>query len=159
MPKEKRWAKNSSRCRRSGRRSRSRSTEDCRPIFINALANQLASLGRPIGLGIAMDPRTGAVLSMVNLPGYDNNVFSEPGQNAEIQNLLTSSDRPLFNRAVNGYYNPGSTIKPLDAVAALSEGVIEFDARDIFSRLSSRAESVRSSRRRRAISTGNIKAT
>ena len=100
--------------------------------FYNALSNQLAFLGRPVGLGIAMDPRTGAVLSMINLPGYDNNVFSEPGQGAAIQNLLTSSDRPLFNRAVDGYYNPGSTIKPLDAVAALSEGVID-STREIFS--------------------------
>ena len=100
--------------------------------FYQSMENGLASLGRTIGLGIAMDPRTGAILSLVNLPGYDNNVFSEPGQSAEIQNLLTSSDRPLFNRAVNGYYNPGSTIKPLDAVAALSEGVIN-STREIFS--------------------------
>jgi penicillin-binding protein 2 len=100
--------------------------------FYNELANQLAFLGRPVGLGIAMDPRTGAVLSMINLPGYDNNVFSEPGQGAEIQRLLTSPEQPLFNRAINGYYNPGSTIKPLDAVAALSEGVID-STREIFS--------------------------
>jgi penicillin-binding protein 2 len=100
--------------------------------FYNVLSNQLANLGRPIGLGVAMDPRTGAVLSLINLPGYDNNVFSETGQDAVIQDLLTSSDRPLFNRAVNGYYNPGSTIKPLDAVAALSEGVID-STREIYS--------------------------
>lgn len=100
--------------------------------FYNALSDQLAFLGRPVGLGIAMDPRTGAVLSMINLPGYDNNVFSEPGQGTEIQRLLTSSNQPLFNRAVDGYYNPGSTIKPLDAVAALAEGVID-STREIFS--------------------------
>ena len=69
---------------------------------------------------------------MINLPGYDNNVFSEPGQGAVIQQLLTSPNEPLFNRAVDGYYNPGSTIKPLDAVAALSEGVID-STREIFS--------------------------
>jgi penicillin-binding protein 2 len=100
--------------------------------FYTALENQLAFLGRPVGLGIAIDPRTGAVLSMINLPGYDNNVFSEPGQGAVIQQLLTSPNEPLFNRAVDGYYNPGSTIKPLDAVAALSEGVID-STREIFS--------------------------
>jgi penicillin-binding protein 2 len=100
--------------------------------FYQSMANGLASLGRTIGLGIAMDPRTGAILSLINLPGYDNNVFSEPGRNTEIGNLLTSSNRPLFNRAVNGYYNPGSTIKPLDAVAALAEGVID-STREIYS--------------------------
>lgn len=100
--------------------------------FYQSMANGLASLGRTVGLGIAVDPRTGAILSLVNLPGYDNNVFSESGESAAIANLLTSSDRPLFNRAVNGYYNPGSTIKPLDAVAALSEGVID-STREIYS--------------------------
>jgi penicillin-binding protein 2 len=100
--------------------------------FYHALSDQLTSLDRPIGLGVAMDPRTGAVLSMVNLPGYDNNVFSEPGQDAQITNLLTSPDQPLFNRAVNGYYNPGSTIKPLDGIAALAEGVIN-STREIYS--------------------------
>ena len=100
--------------------------------FYQSMENGLSSLGRTIGLGIAIDPRTGAVLSMVNLPGYDNNVFSEPGQGATIQQLFTSPDQPLFNRAVNGYYNPGSTIKPLDAVAALTEGVID-STREIYS--------------------------
>ena len=101
--------------------------------FYNRLQVGLASLGRPIGLGIAMDPTTGQVLALVNLPGFDNNVFSQPsGNGATIQNLLTSSDRPLFNRAINGFYNPGSTIKPLDAVAALAEGVID-STRDIYS--------------------------
>jgi penicillin-binding protein 2 len=100
--------------------------------FHNALSNQLASLGRPIGLGVAMDPQTGAVLSLINLPGYDNNVFSETGQDATIRALLTSPDRPLFNSAVSGNYNPGSTIKPLDGVAALAEGVID-STREIYS--------------------------
>lgn len=100
--------------------------------FYQALSAQLAFLHRPIGLGIAMDPRTGAVLSLVNLPGYDNNVFSEPGQDTAIQSLLTSSDQPLFNRVVDGYYNPGSTIKIVDATAALAEGVIS-STREIYS--------------------------
>ena len=100
--------------------------------FYNRLAAGLASLGRTIGVGIVMDPETGQVLSLVNLPGFDNNVFSETGHGAEIESLLTSSDKPLFNRAINGFYNPGSTIKPLDGVAALTEGVID-STRDIFS--------------------------
>jgi penicillin-binding protein 2 len=100
--------------------------------FYDSLSGQLSSLGRPIGLGIAMDPQTGEILSLINLPGYDNNVFSGSGHNAEIQSLLTSNDRPLFNRVVNGSYNPGSTIKPLDGVAALAENVID-PKRTIFS--------------------------
>jgi penicillin-binding protein 2 len=67
----------------------------------------------------------------VNLPGYDDNVFAS-GTTAEIQQLVTSAAKPLFDRAVGGQYNPGSTIKPLDAVAALKEGVITPD-RTVFS--------------------------
>jgi len=94
--------------------------------FYNRLASGLASLNRQIGVGIAIDPRNGQVLSLINLPGFDNNVFSHPASSsAEIQNLLTSSLQPLFNRAVSGFYNPGSTIKPLDGVAVLKEGVVD----------------------------------
>jgi penicillin-binding protein 2 len=99
--------------------------------FYNRLQSGLQSLGRTIGLGIAMDPQTGQILSLVNLPGYDNSVFAS-GTDAEISQLLTSPAEPLFDRAVSGMYNPGSTIKPLDAVAALKEGVITPD-RSIYS--------------------------
>ena len=70
----------------------------------------------------------------MNLPGFNNNLFSQPGTStaAEIQSILSSPNKPLFNRAVNGFYNPGSTIKPLDGVAALKEGVIDPN-RKIFS--------------------------
>lgn len=105
---------------------------DFQKYFYNRFAAGLASLGKTTGVGIALDPQTGKVLALINMPGYDNNVFSEPGQGAEIQNLLTSSEEPLFDRAVNGFYNPGSTIKPLDAVAALHDGVID-STREIFS--------------------------
>ena len=100
----------------------------------NALSNGLASLGRTVGLGLAIDPRNGQVLALVNLPSYDNNLFSQSGTSttAAIKNLLTSSERPLFNRTVSGNYNPGSTIKPLDGVAGLKEGVIT-PTRTVFS--------------------------
>lgn len=100
--------------------------------FYSRLESGLSALGRRIGVGIAIDPQTGEVLSLVNLPGFDNNVFSGSGHSAEIQSLLSSSDEPLFDRAVSGMYDPGSTIKPLDGVAALHDGVID-STREIFS--------------------------
>jgi penicillin-binding protein 2 len=100
--------------------------------FYKSMQNELAILQRNVGFGIAIDPQTGAILSLVNLPGYDNNVFENSSSSAEIKSLLMSPDKPLFNRAVNGVYNPGSTIKPLDAVAALKEGIID-PSREIFS--------------------------
>lgn len=95
--------------------------------FYSRLKSGLATIGRRVGVGIAMDPRTGEILSLINLPGYDNNLFSRSGTSTtnEITSLLSSPDRPFFDRAVNGYYSPGSTIKPLHGVAALAEGVID----------------------------------
>jgi penicillin-binding protein 2 len=94
----------------------------------NAIQQELAVLGRQVGVGLAIDPQTGAVLSLVNLPGYDNNAFEDPASSsAEIQNYLTSPLKPLFDRVVSGQYQPGSTIKPLDAVAALKENIITPD--------------------------------
>ena len=100
--------------------------------FYSRLKSGLAVLGRRIGVGIAINPQTGEVLSLVNLPGFDNNVFSGSGNSGEIQDLLSSPDEPLFDRAVSGLYNPGSTIKPLEGVGALHDGVID-STREIFS--------------------------
>ncbi len=100
--------------------------------FYSRLKSGLSVLGRRIGAGIVMNPQTGEVLSLVNLPGFDNNAFSKSGNATEVQNLLSSSDEPLFDRAISGLYNPGSTIKPLVAVAALHDGVIN-STRQIFS--------------------------
>ena len=96
---------------------------DLQNYFYNRLQSGLHLLGRSVGFGIAMDPRTGAILSLVNLPGYDNNVFAS-GTVADIHALFTSPLQPLFDRAVSGQYNPGSTIKPLDAVAILHDDII-----------------------------------
>lgn len=94
----------------------------------NRIAQELVTLNRQVGIGLAINPQTGAVLSLVNLPGFDNNAFTDPASNtAEIEDYLTSPLKPLFNRVVSGQYQPGSTIKPLDAVAALKEGVITPD--------------------------------
>ncbi|MEK7137958.1 MAG: penicillin-binding transpeptidase domain-containing protein, partial [Patescibacteria group bacterium] len=100
--------------------------------FYNRLQSGLSDLGRTVGLGLAIDPRDGRVLAMVNIPSYDNNIFSSPARKDEVVELLTSTSRPLFNRVVGGLYAPGSTIKPLHAVAALEEGVVE-PSRQVFS--------------------------
>ena len=90
---------------------------DLQAYFQNRLKEQLQNLGRTAGAGIAMDPQTGEILALVSLPSFDNNNITSKD--------LTSPSRPLFNRVVSGLYNPASTIKPLVATAALSEGVID----------------------------------
>jgi penicillin-binding protein 2 len=75
------------------------------------------------GSAVAVDPRTGAVLGMVSLPGYDANLFVNGISHADYQRLTTDPSRPLFNRNVLGGGPPGSTIKPLAALAGLDSGL------------------------------------
>lgn len=74
--------------------------------------------------GIAMNPRTGEVLALVSLPGFDNNDFSGGISPEKYSAYLENEDKPLFNRALGGTYPSGSTIKPAIAAAALQEGII-----------------------------------
>lgn len=90
-----------------------------------SLHSNLERLGSKRAVGIAINPKTGGIMAMVNIPSYDNNIFNLPRENAdEIRDLLNNSEKPLFNRAVAGQYPTGSTIKPLVAAAALEEGLI-----------------------------------
>lgn len=76
---------------------------------------------------VAIDPRNGAVRALVSLPSYDNNAFATGVDSATYTALVNDADRPLFNRAIGGAYAPGSTIKPLMALAALAERIITPD--------------------------------
>lgn len=76
------------------------------------------------GSAVAIDPRDGSVLALVSYPSYDNNVFAKGITSSEYGMLLNDENRPLFNRAIAGEYPPGSTFKPMMAVAALQEGII-----------------------------------
>ena len=90
----------------------------------DSLQKLLDEKGFKRAAAIAMDPKTGGVLALVSLPSYDNNLFSGGIDQVHYQELITDEAKPLFNRAINGEYPPGSTIKPVIAAAALSEGVI-----------------------------------
>ncbi len=78
-------------------------------------------------VAIAMDPRNGAVLAMVSLPSYDNNVFAKGIDSKTYNNWVTDKDRPLFNRAIGGAYPPGSTVKPIMGIATLAEHIVSPD--------------------------------
>ncbi|MEK9186179.1 MAG: penicillin-binding transpeptidase domain-containing protein, partial [Patescibacteria group bacterium] len=92
--------------------------------FYNRLSSGLWALGRDTGVGIAMNPKNGEVLALINLPSFNNNLFTTTKFREEKVRILNSSAKPLFNRAVSGLYNPGSTIKPLVAIAALREKIV-----------------------------------
>jgi len=82
------------------------------------------TLGERAGSVVAMDPRDGSVIAMVSKPAYDGNAFVHGISRADYQAILDAPNRPLFNRAVAGGYEPGSTLKPFIGLAGLELGVI-----------------------------------
>ena len=75
------------------------------------------------GAIIAIEPATGGILALASVPGFDANKFVTGISVKDYRDLSESIDKPLFNRALRGQYPPGSTIKPMMAVAALDSGV------------------------------------
>lgn len=75
------------------------------------------------GSAVAIDPRTGEILAMVSLPSYDPNLFVNGISHADFNALNSNPSRPQFNRLVLGGVAPGSTLKPLLALAGLDSGV------------------------------------
>ncbi len=73
---------------------------------------------------IAMNPKTGGILAMVNIPSFNSNVFSGSMKESEFANLTKDKNNPLFNRAISGTYPPGSIVKPMVALFALEDGII-----------------------------------
>lgn len=98
---------------------------DLEKKIFDSLQSILEKNGLKRAAAIALDPRSGAVRAIVSLPGFDNNLFADGISSAEYQKLANDPSQPLFNRAVSGEYPPGSTIKPIMAAAALSEGVVD----------------------------------
>ncbi len=74
------------------------------------------------GALVAIDPRNGEVLAFVSKPTFDSNLFVDGIDQDSWQMLNESLDKPLLNRALRGTYPPGSTYKPLMAMAALNSG-------------------------------------
>ena len=105
---------------------------DFQRYFYRRLKSGLESLGRKSGVGIGLNPKTGEILALVSLPSFDNNVFVDRRLSEERGQILTNASEPLFNRAIAGNYSPGSTVKPLVALTALREGIVDEDSK-IFS--------------------------
>jgi penicillin-binding protein 2 len=80
------------------------------------------AFGERRGALVAIEPATGGVLAFVSKPGFDPNLFVDGIDPQNWQELNTSPDRPMVNRALAGTYPPGSTFKPLMALAALALG-------------------------------------
>lgn len=73
---------------------------------------------------VMTDTNTGQVLACVSYPGYDNNRLANTMDSAYYNKLVTDNARPFYNNATQEKTAPGSTYKPLVAIAGLTEGVI-----------------------------------
>ncbi len=76
------------------------------------------------GAVVALDPRTGEVLAMASRPAFDPNLFAGRIRTRDWRFLVDNPDHPLMNRAVQAQQAPGSTFKPIMALAGLETGVI-----------------------------------
>lgn len=76
------------------------------------------------GSVVAIEPATGEILSMVNNPSYDPNLLVGRYMSRNYHKLQTDTLKPLFNRALQAKYPPGSTFKLLNALIGLEENAI-----------------------------------
>jgi penicillin-binding protein 2 len=83
------------------------------------------------GAAVAIDVKTGEVLAMVSYPTYDPGWFihnDEESIENRLDVMFDSYGTPMFNRAIQGRYTPGSTYKPIVAIAALEAEELEYDS-------------------------------
>ena len=79
------------------------------------------------GALVALEPKSGLIKALISSPAYDPNIFNSSSSLAEIQSIFSDDEGPLFNRATMGNYPPASTIKPILGLAALDEGIVDWN--------------------------------
>ncbi|HEV7662828.1 MAG TPA: penicillin-binding transpeptidase domain-containing protein, partial [Chloroflexota bacterium] len=80
----------------------------------------VAALGKSDGAIVAIDPRSGAVLAMASKPFFDPNAPDD-----QLAKLQSDPGQPLFNRALQALYVPGSTFKTITATAAIDSNLVD----------------------------------
>ncbi len=85
------------------------------------------ALGDRRGAVVALDPNSGGILVLASKPSYNPSEFVVGLSHERYNALANSKDKPLYNRAIKGQYAPGSTVKPLVALAALSANVASWN--------------------------------
>lgn len=77
------------------------------------------------GAVVALDPKTGEVLAMVSRPSFDPNLFTGRIKQADWKEIVENPYHPLLNRVIQAQLAPGSTFKPIMALAGLETGAID----------------------------------
>lgn len=94
-------------------------------VLYESLSRELAAQGKNAGSAVVVDPRNGEIRALVSLPSVDPSVFRGRLTEADYRRIFLNKAKPFFDRAVSGEYPSGSVIKPMIAVAALEEHVID----------------------------------
>jgi penicillin-binding protein 2 len=77
------------------------------------------------GAVVALDPRTGEVLAMVSRPTFDPNKFAVRIKPRDWKEIMDNPAHPMLNQAIQAQQSPGSTFKPIMAIAGLETGTID----------------------------------
>lgn len=81
-------------------------------------------MANKVGSIVALEPKTGEVLSLVSTPAYDPSLLVGRIRSANFMQLFSDTLKPLFNRALMAQYPPGSTFKTINGLIGLQEGVL-----------------------------------
>ena len=93
-------------------------------IDLDLQRTAVTRLGVESGSAVVVDVRTGEILVMASTPAYDPDAFNRGLSTEEWKALADDPKAPLINKAISGLYAPGSTFKPVVALAGLERGVI-----------------------------------
>lgn len=97
---------------------------DLEKNFAQAVGDVVRQKGFIAGAGVIMDVSNGEVRAIVSYPSYDPNVMSVGGPSSTIVSYNTDAGHPFLDHVVQGIYTPGSIVKPLISVGALTDGII-----------------------------------
>jgi penicillin-binding protein 2 len=118
----------------AGRKVKDLGSEEPRPgtdiyltIDLDAQKAAEEGLGSRAGAVVAMDPNTGEILALTSHPTYDPNLFPRGISPKDWVQLMKDPSHPMYNRAIQSVYPPGSTFKIIVALAGLESGVIKLD--------------------------------
>lgn len=98
-------------------------------LELQKIAYDSLALAGQSGAVVLLDVLTGDILALASCPGYDPSAFNRGLKAAEWRALISDPKAPLTNKAIAGLYAPGSTFKPVTALAALQAGAITTETR------------------------------
>ena len=96
-------------------------------LDVSLQASAVRALKQRRGAIVAIDTETGGILAMVSKPSYDPNAFITGISSKDFEKISKSPDAPLFNRATNGQYAPGSTFKPIVGLAGIASKLVSWE--------------------------------